>query len=232
MIRKIAMVFAGLVTFASGAGAQVGFQPERSPYRDVPWRQGVTVFTGWFNAASAPASVGPRSAPMVGLRYDIQLAGPAQLSVRSAYVPTERNVLDPRQRAGQRDVGTRSAPMLLNDLGITVNVTGDRSWHRLVPLLQIGGGTASDLKPSLDVGNYSFGTTFALTFGGGVRYVTGGRFEFRADVTDYLYSYRYPGTYFSATQAGDDPVLAVGSSRSRWRHNAGLTLGVTWRFRR
>ena len=232
MTRKIVWTMVTLAALATNARAQVGFPPERSPYRDVPWRQGVTVVTGWFNAASAPAGIGPQSAPLIGLRYDIQLAGPAQLTVRSVYVPTERNVLDPRQRPGQRALGTRSSQMLLNDLGISVNLTGDRSWHSLVPVIQLGAGTASDLHPSLDVGNYSFGTTFALTLGGGVRWVTGGRLEIRADVTDYLYSYRYPGTYFAATQAGDMPVLGIDSPRTRWRHNAGLTIGATWRYRR
>ena len=232
MTRKIATMIAVFLAFTGAARAQVGFPPERSPYRDVPWRQGLTAFTGWFNAAIEPAGVAPASAPMVGLRYDVQLAGPAQLTVRSAYVASERDVIDPRQVTGRRGFGTRSAPMLLNDLGISVNLTGDRSWHSIVPVIQFGAGTASDLHPSLDIGNYSFGTTFALTLGGGVRWVPGGRFEVRADVTDYLYSYRYPGTYFQATQAGDSPVLPSGSPRSRWRHNAGLTLGVTWRYRR
>ncbi|HEX2780525.1 MAG TPA: hypothetical protein VHM30_13555, partial [Gemmatimonadaceae bacterium] len=116
---------------------------------------------------------------------------------------------------------------------------GQRSWHRLVPLVQFGAGIASDLTPAQDVGNYKFGgtagTTFALTFGSGVRYVPGGRFErweVRGDVTDYLYAIKYPGSYFGTVTAPRSGVLAYGSSASRWRHNAGLTLGLSYRFLR
>lgn len=229
----VAVVVAGMFGVAPTVSAQVGYEPAESPYRDVEFRQGVTAFAGFFSAALDPARVASRSGPMAGLRYDLHLTGPAQLTVRSAYVHSERDVIDPRQPPATRVLERRSAPLLINDLGITVNLTGQRSWHHIVPLVQIGGGTASDLRPAQDVGNYSFGTTFALAFGAGVRWVPGGRFELRGDVTDHLYSLRYPASYFQTTTAnGNSPVLAPTSGRSKWRHNAGLTLGVTYRFRR
>jgi len=233
-------VVIALAAMANAAGGQqVGYDPAHSPYRDVGYRQGVTPFGGWYSAALDPAGVGPRSAPMMGLRYDVHLAGPAQFMVRTALVTGERNVIDPRQPAGKRLLGQKPSDLLLADLGLVINLTGQRSFYRLVPLVQFGAGIASDLHPAQDVGNYKFGgtagTTFALTFGGGVRYVPGGRFErweARGDVTDYLYAIKYPSSYFTtlgSTQAG---VLPYRSPTSRWRHNAGLTLGLSYRFLR
>ena len=223
----------GSLVAARSAVAQVGYEPEKSPYRDVEYRQGVTAFAGWFSAALDPARVASRSGPMAGLRYDLTLAGPAQFTVRSAYVHSERNVIDPRQPRATQLLGRRSAPLLLNDIGIALNLTGARSWHNLIPLIQFGGGTATDLNAGTDIGNYSFGTTFALSLGTGLRWVSGGRWEVRGDVTDHLYSIRYPSTYAkSFTTNPNDAVLGTSDSRSRWRHNAGLTIGLTYKFLR
>lgn len=232
-MKRFLVLATSLIVTANVATAQVGYEPQASPYRDVEYRQGVTAFAGWFSAALDPIRVASRSGPVGGLRYDLTLAGPAQLSISSAYVKSERNVIDPRQSAGTRFLGRRSAPLLLNDVNITLNLTGARSWHNLIPLVQFGGGTASDLNPTADIGNYSFGTAFALSLGTGVRYVSRGRWEVRGDVVDHLYSIRYPGTYTkSFTSNPNDAVLGAGESRSRWRHNAALTLGLTYKFLR
>jgi hypothetical protein len=232
MAVVVGVVMASLVA-ARSAVAQVGYEPEKSPYRDVEYRQGVTAFAGWYSAALDPARVASRSGPMGGLRYDLTLAGPAQLTVRSTYVHSERNVIDPRQPRATQLLGRRSAPLLLNDVGISLNLTGSRSWHNLIPVIQFGGGTATDLNSGADIGNYSFGTTFALSLGTGLRWVSRGRWEVRGDVTDHLYSIRYPSTYAkSFTTNPDDAVLGTSDSRSRWRHNAGLTIGLTYKFLR
>ncbi len=227
----------GLLVLARPTAAQVGYDPAKSPYQDVAWRQGLTVVAGWYNAAVDPAGVAPRSAPMYGLRYDLQLAGPAQLTVRSVATGSKRNVLDPRQPKATRLLGETGAPLLLTDVGITLNLTGQRSWHGVVPTVQFGAGVASDLSPKADVGNYQFagssGTTFALSLGGGIRYVPGGRFtrwEVRGDVTDYLFAIKYPGSYIST--AATPSVLKSNASASSWRHNAGLTVGLSYRFLR
>ena len=226
-------VVSGIFVVARMADAQVGYEPKDSPYRDVEYRQGVTAMAGWYSAALDPARVASRSGPMAGLRYDLTLAGPAQLSVQSAYVQSERNVIDPRQPRSSQLLGRRKAPLLLNDVGITLNLTGSRSWHDLIPLIQFGGGAATDLNSSADIGNYSFGTAFAISLGAGIRWVSRGRWEVRGDVIDHLYSIRYPATYAQAyTTNPNDPVLGAGDARSRWRHNAGLTLGLTYKFRR
>lgn len=227
----------GLLAVAAPLAAQVGYDPAKSPYHDVPWRQGLTFVAGWYNAAIDPAGVAPRSAPMYGLRYDLQLAGPAQLTIRSAATASKRHLLDPRQPKATRMLGEVDAPLLFTDIGLTLNLTGQRSWHGLVPLVQFGAGVASDLKPATDVGNYKFGgtsgTTFALSLGTGVRYVPGGRFErweVRGDVTDYLFALKYPGSYIST--ATTPSVLKPDASASSWRHNAGFTLGLSYRFLR
>ena len=229
-MRFIFTAAAAAALLASTAGAQVGYPPERSPYRDLEYRQELTLLTGYYAASADPAGVAPRSGPMLGLRYDVRVGGPASLTARVARVFSERNVLNPALNPGAgREVGMQSWPLYLSDVGLTLALTGQKSLHRLVPVLGAGAGIASDFRKE-DVGGYRVGTTFALNFGGGVRWVPGGPFQMRADVTDHLYQISYPGTYFLATSSGGAPVLGGPQGRSVWKHNAAITVGASYLF--
>lgn len=219
-----------LPALAVPAGAQVGSLPENSPFKDLEYRQEVTAFTGWFVASKDPAGVAPRSGPMVGARYDVRIGGPAQFSARLATAFSERRVIDPARSGAARELGIREQPLYIGDVGIAVNLTGQKSWRALVPYTQLGVGIASDFQ-GRDVGGYRFGTTFAFNFGGGLRWVPGNRFQVRADVADWLYQIQYPNTYYVPTTAqGDDAVLRERDAKSVWKHNVALTIGGSYLF--
>ena len=62
-------LLAGLLTLAAvPAAAQVGHPPSRSPYRDVPWKQEVTLYGGDYQGAIGNAGVGPTGGPVIGVR--------------------------------------------------------------------------------------------------------------------------------------------------------------------
>lgn len=166
---------------------------------------------------------------MFGVRYELRIGGPAQLAVRVASVRSERTVLDPEQPEATRDLGKRPWPIALADVGLTLNLTGQRSWHRLVPLVHAGVGIATDFGKSGDPAGYEFGTPFAFTFGTGVRYVGDGRLQLRLDVSDHLYQLRYPDTYF-IPPASVPPVLTGTSAKGEYTHNLALTLGASYLF--
>ena len=215
-----------LLIAATPALAQVGYEPERSPFRDVRHSQSLTLFAGYFAARTDPAGVAPQSAPMLGLRYEVRLGGPAQLLARAGTAFSERRVVDPTLIGDARELGRESWPVYLADVGIALSLTGQKSWHNLVPMVQGSIGVASDLRGSADVGGYKFGTTFALTLGGGVRWVRE-RLEFRADLTDYLYQIRYPDSYY-VQPPGGSPLLPSTQSTNLWTHNVALTLGASY----
>lgn len=221
-----------LSAVAPAARAQdVGFTPEESPFRDIIYRQGMTLFGGYYAASEDPAGVAPQSGPMVGARYEIRLGGPAQFYARAAVVNSERTVIDPTEAPDARTVGTDRVPLGLLDVGITMNLTGQKSWHHLVPVVAGGLGVASTFTGA-DESGYRFGTPFALTFGGGVRWVPGGRIQFRADITDHLYQIRYPGTFYTPPAAGVPAVLERTQKQNVWKHNAALTVGFSYLFSR
>lgn len=228
VFAMIAMV--AIVAAANPAGAQrvsVGYPPVASPYRDLEYHQEMTVFGGYFNAAADPAGVAPKGGPMAGIRYEAVVGGPAQLVFRAAEALTDRNVIDPTQPQASRNLGTRSWPVYLADVGLSINLTGQRSFHGIVPVTYLGLGIATDGGKKADEDPYRLGTTFAISFAGGLRFVPGGRFQIRADAGTYMYQIKYPAAYF-ITATDNTAVLNDSQARSFWKRNGAYTLGVSY----
>jgi hypothetical protein len=226
VLTLLLAVTAALGLPARPAAAQlVGSEPSRSPYRDLETTQQVTVALGWFAAASDAAGVGPRPAPFALLRHDLHLGGPAWLTSRYALVRSEREVIDPGFPAGERSLGRQPATHHLADVGITMALTGRKSWRGVVPTIGGGIGLTSDFG-SLDLGNYRFGTKFAFTLGPGLRVVLPRGYALRLDLTNHVYQFRYPDTYF-ARASDSTSVLTDTRQRSGWLSNWGATVGTS-----
>lgn len=222
----LAIVFA-LAAVPAAAQVDVGYPPAKSPFQDLEFRHELTLFGGYYMAAEIPADVAPRSAPMEGLRYELTVGGPAQLVFRLARVNSERNVINPLEPAASRDLGVKSWPIYLTDLGFSLNLTGQRSWHGVVPVVSAGIGLASDLDRREDDDPFNLGATFAFSFGTGLRIVPGGRFQLRADAGTWMYQYKYPAAYF-ATTSDNTTVLGPKQAKNFWKKNLGLTVGASY----
>lgn len=231
---KLLLACALLLASASPALSQVGHTPENSPYRDVPQRQSLTLLAGTFRSNTGAARVGPQDAPMVGLRYDLRLgSSPLWFTSRAMFANSDRRVIDPGNAENAREVGTTAAKMLMVDAGFTFSLTGARTYHGFAPVLSGGLGIARDLSSNkADVGGFAIGTPFALSFGGGIRWVPKGRFSLRANVSNFAFKLSYPPEYFTASRPGDSPVLGSNTGTSEWTKHVLLTLGVTYSFAR
>jgi hypothetical protein len=230
MARALAAALGAAVVAAHDGAAQVGHTPESSPYADLVYRHELTTFTGYLDTRRDPAGVAPRSAPLGGVRYALHLTGPAHFTARVAYARSERTVLDPLEPAMSRVVlSGAQVPLLVADVGVALSLTGFKSWNRVVPELNGGLGFITDFRTEGDVGGFSFGTRFALTVGAGIRYVPGGRFQLRADVTDNLYRISYPDSYYR-TASDQTRILDPDQPKAFWTHNPSLTLGVSYLF--
>ena len=227
----MAVACGALASAAWPARAQVGYTPEASPFRDVTFRQQLSAYTGWFVSPHDAAGVAPQSGPLLGARYDVSVGGPASFTLRLTRVFSQRDVIDPTKPVATRNLGTQSWPLYIADAGLSINLTGRKSWHQLIPVLTGGAGIASDLGKPTDVGGFRFGTTFAFSFGAGVRWVPGGHFQLRADLGDYLYQIQYPESYFTKT-SDSTQVLGTGQSQGIWQHHAALTIGASYLFYR
>jgi hypothetical protein len=212
------------------ARAQVGHPPAESPYTDLEYKQELTPLFGYTRARTDPAGILPQSAFMLGLNYEIYLAGPVSFTTSYTHTFSDRTVLDPTRPKATRVLGTESANVNSLDIGLALALTGRKSWHKLVPEIRAGLGIMQSGAKD-ETSGYKFGTPFAFTFGGGLKFVPGGRFQLRADLAERLFKQAYPDSY--ARPAIDNTaVISESTSRSFYTHHTGLTLGVSYLFGR
>lgn len=225
-------MFARLVLIAAAlpavAAAQVGHPTSESPYRDVSRRPRASIFGGWYAAANDEAGVLPKSAPILGAKFEVHVGGPADITLRLGHVSTERSVIDPTKSSGSRFVEDREVTLGFGEIGLSFSLTGAKTWHGIMPTLNGGIGLVSDFKGA-DVGGFRHGTTFVVGYGLGVRYIPSpsSRWSLRGDAGSYIYSLEYPLSYY--TPAGDGTtVLTQATKRSQWRNNWTLTVGAAY----
>lgn len=234
MIRRLRTAAAAALLAAPALlpAQLVGTPPERSPFRDVEFRQEITTFTGWYVSGPGVVGVLPRGGPMLGARWEALLTGPLRFYTRLGSVLSERTVINPARAPGERAIGDYSWPVFFGDVGFNADLTGRKSWNRLVPMVSVGAGGVTDFIRGPDVGQFEFGTRFALTYGGGVRYVPGGRWQFRLDAHDVMHRIKYPPAYRTNFAGSTGPVLPSGEADRGWHHNLAIQLGLTYTYRR
>lgn len=223
---KLAIAAACLTFGISPLAAQVGSLPEKSPYQDFTYHQDLSVFGGYFTGSTGEAHVGPQSSSILGVRYGLHVGGPAELAFRLSRASSVRNVVNPLLIGSARNLGTESDALWIADLGLNLALTGQKSFHHLIPVFGFGGGVVKS-GTGQDIGGYSFGTGFAIHFGGAIKFVTHGPFGVRLDFTDYLWQLSYPGGYYLAPTGGT-AVLQHSQSQNEWTHNGVITLGITY----
>lgn len=232
---------AALALFAAAhtADGQVGYEPQRSPYRDLERAHELTVYSGAFRAHPDAARVAPQSGSMLGLRYQWLAGGPANLTAEVSRVASQRRVLDPDEpkctTGSPNDcklIGTYRWPLYFADVGLALNLTGSRSYRHLVPEVRGGLGFVTDFHTRGDVGDFAFGTRFAITWGGGIRWIVASPLQLRFDLANHLYKVRYPGSYYSPAPDSSSILVPILNKRSAWMNNAGLTVGASFLFGR
>jgi hypothetical protein len=216
-----------LAFIATTARAQVGHLPENSPYRDLETRQEFTFFGGRYTTGKDPIGVAPLDGPMYGIRYQVHVGGPAFLMARWSHVNSSRFAIDPTKNGAARKLGKHDESINLYDIDLALNLTGEKSFHHIVPVINFGAGVAS-CSCSVTNDPYTFGTPFAFTFGGGLRYVPGSRLQLTVDWNDYLYQIKYPTAYYVIPTGGT--AAATNEARSFWKNNKALTFGASLLF--
>ena len=216
-----------LACIATTARAQVGHLPENSPYRDLETRQEFTFFGGRYTTGKDPIGVAPLDGPMYGIRYQIHVGGPAFLMARWSHINSSRFAIDPTKNGAARQLGKHDVSINLYDIDLALNLTGEKSFHHIVPVINFGAGVAS-CGCSVKGDSYTFGTPFAFTFGGGLRYAPGGRLQLTVDWNDYLYQIKYPADYYIIPVGGT--AAATNEARSFWKNNKALTFGASLLF--
>jgi hypothetical protein len=205
----------------------VGHLPEDSPFADVTGRHLLGAQFGVFVAGSDPAGVALGSGLAFIGRYEYEVPGPLVLLARVAYVPgLERTVKDPLLTGDARIVGTRSESLVMFDVGMALNLTGEKAWRGLAPRVYGNLGVVGSTNSGFDVGGYRFGPKFMPNYGVAVRGVREGKWEWYADLNHLLWRTQYPNSY-TDDGATVQPSIIGNSKTNPWSGNLMLTVGIT-----
>jgi hypothetical protein len=207
--------------------AQVGYDPGRSPYRDIR-RGAVGVLTfGYLSGGRGSLGVGLANGATAGIRYDVQF-GAVGASIGLAYGRTTSFIVDPTKDSA-RTSGPYDNGVVLADAGLQLILTGRKTWRGFAPYIGGAIGIAGASTQARDTSGYKFGTKFTLSPNVGVRWYPARRLSIRGDFRLVLWKLQYPLSYKVPPQGGSS-VLAPTASVTEWTSHRWGTIGVGWTF--
>jgi hypothetical protein len=202
-----------------------------SPYRFWETRQEAGPFAGWIVPGTGRFGYGPGPGPMIGVRYGLDFPGPLSIEGVVNWIPTTRDVVDPRRIEGERVIGSSDANLLGADARLKLSLTGQRTWHSLNPFVLAGLGLMWDLADpdavEEDLGEedrFELGTAFVGQLGGGLRVFLTDRWIVRTDALLHVWKLDAPDGF-------RDPSRGFGSvGVSEWVNASSISVGVGYRF--
>jgi len=237
-IRSTCHAAAALATAVLPAAGELQAQQIPSSYRFIEGRHEVSIVSGYMPLDAGTLELGPKTGPLFGARYAIEAVGPFFFEGLVSYVPTEREVIDPRRAEDDRSIGRTDVHLVMLDASMDFSLTGRRTWNRISPHLFVGGGLAVDLAGDGEVSSellaediFDFGTAFTANAGVGFRMSLTSRLMLRGDAGIKLWKLNTPGGFDDPTKRpmvpGVEPEELV---RSEWVAGQGLSFGLGWRF--
>jgi hypothetical protein len=220
---------AALSAPASASGQQI-----RSPYEFVETSQSLGVQIGHALTNTGALDLGPRSGPLALARYVIRLQGPIAVEAEAGFLSTDRTVynlvrdtlLDPPTRIDR--VGEADVALLLLKGGLRMHLTGQRTYHNLLPYVVVAGGVAIDMagRGAADElvsaeARYRFGTSFAGELGAGVDWFVTRQISLRGDVRNLFWRVDAPDAYL---------LRDATTPHQQWVRNLTLAAGAAWHF--
>ena len=218
----------------------VGNSPEHSPYHDIVFHQSLTLFAGRWAGNAGAAGVGALPGLALGGRLAVRLSGPVDFWLTFGQASSSRRTIIADTAVTHTDSArwgpNLHMPLVLGDLALALNLTGDKTWHGLAPYVGAGLGIVAATSRVLDPGGFQVGTNFAIIPTIGTRFFLSDALALRLEVRDYLFRYQYPFAYFDTLNlrfAGPPPrkaVLPLGTSDRQWANNLTLWAGVAYVF--
>ncbi len=233
-MKRARVLLLALLLGAPGALAaqQVGTAPERSPFQDILTHETFTLFAGRFAGNANAAGTGARPGLILGGRFNVSVSSALDISATFGEVFTNRLRIDAGGDTA-RVMGNLNVRLIAADLGLQLNLTGDKSWHRLAPYAYIGLGVTTPTAKVVDPGGFELGTDFTVVPAIGTRLFVSRSLSLHVEARDYYYRYTFPLFYFDrpyAAHANASPVLSNSVGDREWYSNFTLWFGVSYGF--
>ena len=205
-----------------------------SSYAPVEHSQAWAISVGKSDLNPGQLGLGPQNATTAGGRYGVAAGSAINFDADATLFRSTRDVLDVSRPVDDRSLGTTDIDILLFDLRLRVNLTGQRTWHGLQPFIAFGGGvgfpvsidhlleTNSDMP--LDEW-YEFGTRFTGTLAGGVNFHVHDKVSLRVDGVMNLWKIVTPVGWqtVAVDPLGENP-------EGEWVAARTVRVGLAWRF--
>ena len=234
---KRALPIAVMACFAlplATAAAQVGHTPGSSPYRNLAGNKWISVQGGYLAGSAGSAGVGPSDGMFMGVRADFGLTAAIDLTADLAAADLKRVPIDPTQGPENRVTGSARQTVLLAQTGIVLRLSGEKTWHGLLPYAGLTMGLAVGTEVEADsLSNFNFGFHFVTGPQIGVRVHPGRRLFLRLEARDIVWRLKYPNVFFEVPTNDPDslPVLnPLTEDDSEWTHHPMLIFGLGFRF--
>lgn len=233
-MSKAVQILTAALLVPGALTAQVGHDPEHSPYRPITARTGITVLGGYLAGSSGKLGVGPAGGPLVGLRYEMRLTGPTDASLGISWARFDRLVPDPNAPADSQLTGPVRQSVVFIDGGLQILLTGDKTWNRLAPYFGATLGLGFGSSVPADSSGYRFKAKFTTGPLLGLRAYPVSGLTFRVEGRLVFWQLKYPSTFFAApSRAPTDPSLLDPNvdSDSDWTAHPTVVVGLGWSFR-
>ena len=213
----------------------MGYDPSRSPFRDIGTHQQLGLVVGRFSGATGSAGVGAQAGNSFGLRFRNRLSGPLDLMINVSYVSTQRLFLDPTRPDSTRNRGNVDFSFVSADIGLSLSLTGQKTWHGLAPWIGLGLGLVTPTSPKTDPGGFKASSGFTIVPQVGTRLFLSPQLALQFEARDNTIRYEYPLKYFNPTDpttgASLPPAILPLSKRDKeLTHNFTVSAGVSYHF--
>ena len=205
-----------------------------SPYTFIEHSQAWAVFGGKSDANPGQLGLGPQDANTYGGRYAVAFGGALNLDADGTLFFSTRDVLDVSRPVEDRSLGRTDFNVLLFDLRLRLNLTGQRAWHGLQPFIAFGGGLAISILTNrvLELDSdmrrdewYDFGKRFTGTLAGGLNFHIYNKISLRVDGVMNLWKITTPLGWRTVAA---DPLSE--NPAGEWVSIRTIRVGAAWRF--
>jgi hypothetical protein len=230
------MTIAALFVLAVPAAAQVGHQPESSPYRDIRKGHTVTATFGQFGGSGGRFGIAPHDGQIYGFRYDLRTASTIQIGLGFARGDLDRLIVDPFVELVNRVSGPVKQTVTFAELNLQFNLTGGKTWHRLAPFVGSAVGFTFPSGTPADTSRFELGHKIYLAPNVGFRFFITDRIHLRGEARAVFWKLKYPSTFTDepALEPGNPPqssnAVITDGNTSEWVTSSWLQVGLGYSF--
>lgn len=219
----------------SAAAAQVGHPPGSSPYRDIPPGHTVYFTYGHLGGSGGKFGIGPHDGSLYGGRYDIRVSSLFGIGFAGAHGTMQRKIANPFIRVADRFSGPVDQSLTLVEADLLFNVGGQKTWHRLAPLIGVGVGVAMAGDTPADTSGYNFGNKFYVSPQLGLRAFITKHLQLRGELRGAWWKLKYPLSFqqepvLDPGTLSDPHALIPDEKTTEWSGNLWLQVGIGYTF--